>query len=82
MGRDLDGVSCKDNNHAEILATLALLMKCEELKFDKVKLWSDSARAIGCINGSEASQMDDKNLSYILVVALNAQKVHEASCCP
>lgn len=55
-----DGISCDDNNHAEILAALALLKKCEESNYLNVRLWSDSTKVIRVINGSETIELNGK----------------------
>ncbi|CAN6174878.1 unnamed protein product [Urochloa humidicola] len=68
-----DGITCQNSNIAEILAALALLMKCEKLKLDKVKLWTDSARTIGCINGSETIKDDENRDKYLLLRSMHTR---------
>ncbi|CAN6167519.1 unnamed protein product [Urochloa humidicola] len=69
-----DGISCTDNHHAETLAALALLMKCEEEKYLNVKLWSDSRRVIGVINGSATIKINDPDCGTYLLLCSMPQK--------
>ena len=53
---------------------MAALKKCEDLKLSKVRLWSDSERAIGVINGSESIQINDVNrVTYFLLRSIHTK---------
>lgn len=64
----IEGLACRDSCGAEVLAGLALLMKCKELGYQKMELWSDSKRVCGVISGLESIYKGDDNCDDCLLL--------------
>lgn len=54
-----ENVPCSDSDFAEVLAALALLMKCQQEQFSLVEVWNDNARACGVMTGSQTIKISD-----------------------
>jgi len=54
-----EDVPCNDNQIAEVLSMLTLLMRCEDENFSFVKVWNDSYRACGVLIDSQTIKMAD-----------------------